>query len=327
MTKPTVLTLALAAGVVASGARSALGLQGRGARRARPSLQEALDKLQVPPAWFEWTRVSYDTRKPWKEARRQVRRLLGGNRQMARQGIRLTYLYVQKRDIGNGHEYPLYLFIGGEYAWALKEYKKRLEPKPTGPTHEYLAFASCYEHFGEHDKARETLETALERLPPPPFRIARRADVEAHLGWHYEVTGKDNEARKHYRESFRLYPLSRQKYGRHLLKKKADGVKARLDMMEYKALDLKNLRDGTFEGSALGYKGDVKTIVTVRGGKIADIKVEHKEDIDQGATKIIPKRIIDEQTLAVDGITGATATANAIVTAAFKALKQAGLEE
>ncbi len=102
-------------------------------------------------------------------------------------------------------------------------------------------------------------------------------------------------------------------------------MRTRLDLMEYRALDFKNLRDGTYEGSALGYKGDVKTIVTVRGGKIADIKVVHKEDIDQGATKIIPKRIIAEQGLAVDGITGATATANAIVSATFKALKQAGL--
>jgi len=327
MTKRKVLLLALAAGVVVSGARSARGSERRGARPPRPSLEDALAKLRVPPAWFGSTRVRYDIRRPWKEARREVRHLLGGNRLMARQGIKLTYLYVQKKDIGNGHEYPLYLFLGGEYAWALKEYRKRLEPKPTGPTHEYLAFASCYEHFRQHDKARETLETALERLPPPPYRIARRADVEAHLGWHCEVTGKEEEARKHYREAVRLYPLSRQKYGRHLLKKKADGVRTRLDIMEYRALDFKNLRDGTYEGSALGYKGDVKTVVTVRGGKIADIKVVHKEDIDQGATKIIPKRIIDEQGLAVDGITGATATTNAIVSAAFKALKQAGLKK
>ena len=65
--------------------------------------------------------------------------------------------------------------------------------------------------------------------------------------------------------------------------------------------------------------------MTVRGGKIADIEIDHREDIDQGATRIIPQRIIAAQSLAVDAITGATATTNAVIGATFLALKQAGL--
>jgi len=41
---------------------------------------------------------------------------------------------------------------------------------------------------------------------------------------------------------------------------------------------------------------------------------------------IIPKRIIDKQSLQVDGVTGATVTKDAIVAGTLQALRQAGLK-
>jgi uncharacterized protein with FMN-binding domain len=103
------------------------------------------------------------------------------------------------------------------------------------------------------------------------------------------------------------------------------GVQAKLELLEHATLDLTQIDDGTYAGTSLGYCGDVEATVTMRGGKIAGIEIDHREDIDQGATVLIPRRIMAAQSLAVDAITGATATTNAVVGATFLALKQAGL--
>ena len=292
----------------------------------KPSLKAALARLRVPPAWFGSVRVRYDIRTPWKAARLHIRKLLAGDAAQVREGIKTTYMYARKGDIGDGHELPMYLFLGGEYAWAVVQYERRLASKPQGHTHEYLSLASCYMHFGEYSKAERILTVALARLPAPPWRIARKADVHSHLGDLYAEMKDVARARKHYTMAIQLYPTSTQPWGRHLLKKHAAKVRAKLDLLEYESMDLKRLRDGTYSGSSLGYKGDVRVAVTLRGGRIVDIKVNHKEDIDQNAAEIIPRRIIAAQDLKVDCITGATATTDAVTAATFDALKKAGLK-
>ncbi len=54
--------------------------------------------------------------------------------------------------------------------------------------------------------------------------------------------------------------------------------------------------------------------------------VKHEEKIDLNATRIVPQRIIEKQSVQVDAVTGATVTSQAIVEGAFQALKQAGLQ-
>jgi uncharacterized protein with FMN-binding domain len=54
--------------------------------------------------------------------------------------------------------------------------------------------------------------------------------------------------------------------------------------------------------------------------------VKHEEKIDLNATQIVPQRMVEKQSVQVDGITGATITSQAIVEGAFQALKQAGLQ-
>jgi uncharacterized protein with FMN-binding domain len=325
MKKIRLAALALAFGLLLSAAIAWAAGGGSGETAEKPSLEEALAGLEVPPPWFESVTLSYDTREPWEEARHAVRKLLGGNTDQARRGMKLTYVYFQKNDIDDGHEYPLYLFLGGEFAWALEVYEKRLATRPSGPTHEYLALASCYEHFGEFEKAFALLETALARLPDPPWDIPRRADIESHLGSLHAVMGNTVAAAEHYRRAIGLYPESKQPYGRHLLKKQAMSVQAKLELLEYRTLDLTQITDGTYTGASLGYCGDLEAAVTVRGGHITSIEIDHREDIDKGAARIIPERIVAAQSLTVDAITGATATTNAVIGATFLALKQAGL--
>lgn len=83
---------------------------------------------------------------------------------------------------------------------------------------------------------------------------------------------------------------------------------------------------GTYVGTANAHNGEIKVEVTVDEEAIKEIKVlEHKESpgISDPAIERIPQAIIDDQSLAVDAISGATVTSNAIIAAVTNALEQA----
>jgi uncharacterized protein with FMN-binding domain len=299
----------------------------------KPSLDAELAALTIPPDWLEDVETGYDTNLPWKDARQEIRRLLGLRGESNKEAIKLTCTYREKDDIGDGHEYPMYLFMGGEVAWATKAYEEFTEklladPESHDHIHAFLSLAACYSHFGEYEKAMETFNTAMARLPGPPWRIAREADIHDRMGDVYAKLGDVDEAKQHYAEAVQLYPTSKQPYGRHLLKRQATKVQSKIDLLDLESLASATLRDGTYDVQGLGYVGDkpMKVTVVIEGGRIAKIDIEHSEKIDQGATTILPERIIAEQSLQVDAITGATVTCDAIIDAVFRALKEAGLD-
>ncbi|TCQ03245.1 flavocytochrome c [Serpentinicella alkaliphila] len=86
---------------------------------------------------------------------------------------------------------------------------------------------------------------------------------------------------------------------------------------------------GTYKVSADGHNGDITVEVTVDKYEIKEIKVlSHKEspNITDAAIERMPKAIVNDQTLAVDAIAGATVTSNAIIAAVTEALKLAGAD-
>ena len=287
------------------------------------SLQAEIAKLTIPPPWFEEVTVNYDLAKPWKDARLHIRKLLSQRKE--REAIKMTYIYHhENRGSKDGHEYPMYLFLGGEYAWAAKEYRERVDQKPKGHTGEYLSMASLYTRFGEHQKALDVLATGLERLPDPPWRVFNMAKVHASFGDVYADLGKVAEAKASYQKAIELFGKAKPRYGRHLLPRHISKVQARLDLLTRKTFDLSQVRDGVYRGQSLGYGKPVTATVTVKKGRIANIRLSHQEKIEQGATKIVPKQIIARQSLDVDAITGATVTVQAIVEAVYRALARAG---
>ena len=305
------VVLSLAVAAAAGGAR-------------KPSLSKALAELKVPPAWFAETNTTWDLAKPWKQGRIEIRRLLAlGTKAGNRQAVKLTCLYRDKKDIGDGHEYPMYLFLAGETAWATRAYEDFVRRKPERNTHAYLSLVSCYSHFGEYAKAIETLQRALTSLPADRWRIACQANVHNAWGDLCAEMGDGKQARTHYARAIGLYPKSKQPYGRHLLARQAAKVKTKLDLLDLADLRLSSIPDGTYAGTSLGYTGPLTATVTVRGGRIVGVRVRHKEKIHQNATEIIPRRIVKTQSLNVDAITGATVTCQAIVDATFQALRKA----
>ena len=88
---------------------------------------------------------------------------------------------------------------------------------------------------------------------------------------------------------------------------------------------------GTYTGSAPGMKGEVSVEVTFSEDAIQEVKVVSQQEtygVGQGMTmtpvETLPGLIVEHQSLAIDTLTGATITSNAILNAVSKAVEAAG---
>lgn len=302
----------------------ALGLTGAEAGPG-PDLEADLAALQVPPAWLAGVRMDYDLNRPWKEARLHVRKLL--DQADNHQAIAITYDYVVRRKASpDDHEYGLYLYLGCEWPWAVKVYRERLAAKPEHETMEYLNLASLYRHYGCTEEALELLRRGLEHLPKAPWDVPNAAKLHERIGDRLAAAGRQEEALASYARAMELYPTSKQPWGRENLARQVSRLQAKGELLTRGHGRLEGLKDGTFQGNSIGYAGDVGVTLAVKGGKVADVRVAHKEHIEQGATRTVPAQIVQRQSLQVDAITAATITLDAIVEATYRAAGQAGLK-
>ncbi len=95
---------------------------------------------------------------------------------------------------------------------------------------------------------------------------------------------------------------------------------------ERQAFGLEDLADGVYRGSVEGTYGDLIIEVEFRDGRIQVIEVVEQNETDayfMEAYPEVPERIIEEQKLEVDVQTGATLTAERIITAVKNALEGA----
>ena len=87
------------------------------------------------------------------------------------------------------------------------------------------------------------------------------------------------------------------------------------------------VQDGTFEGTANGKNGPVTVAVTIKAGKITNVKVVKSGEsamIGDAAIARIPSEIVARQSLRVNNVAGATLSSMAIQAAATNAVKAAG---
>lgn len=92
--------------------------------------------------------------------------------------------------------------------------------------------------------------------------------------------------------------------------------------------DAAGIAAGTYVGTGSGHGGEIQVRVDIdNAGKIRSVEViEHHETEGYGdlAVAQLPGRIVDEQSLGVDAVTGATITSRAILDAVADAVSQAG---
>lgn len=295
---------------------------------AAQELEKKLAAFRIPPAWIHDVRPKWDVRRPWKEGRQEIRRLLSLNNETARrEGIRLTWDYLQKNDIGSGHEYGLNLFLSGERLWAIHAYRRFLKNRDRNWPHAGMGeLASLYTKFGAYDLAESVYQTGLRiRHPKAGYAEMTYGALNNGLGDTYIAWGKQREGIAAYNRAIQFYSRAKPPYGAHLMPRRAKGVQTKLDMLSMASLKTARLKNGSYRATSLGYSGDINLTVRVSQGRIADIRVQHQEKIDQNAAATVPKAIVAEQSLQVDAISGATVTQDAITAGTLRALKQAGL--
>lgn len=87
------------------------------------------------------------------------------------------------------------------------------------------------------------------------------------------------------------------------------------------------ITDGTYTAASKGNNGDVNVTVVISGGAIAEVTVGEHSETDSIATPAIerlPADIVEYQSVAVDTVSGATNTSNAILNAVKDCITQAG---
>lgn len=84
--------------------------------------------------------------------------------------------------------------------------------------------------------------------------------------------------------------------------------------------------DGTYDGTGIGFGGDVNVSVTVADGKIASVEIISADAEDPAyfdMAKVLTDTIVEEQSTEVDVISGASYSSHGILDAAADALSKA----
>ena len=90
-----------------------------------------------------------------------------------------------------------------------------------------------------------------------------------------------------------------------------------------------SLKDGEYEGTATGYGGPLTVRITVKGGKLTDIKVVSQTETPEyfNRAKAVIGKILSSGNVNVDSVSGATISSNAIKKAVADALSKAGSKQ
>ena len=86
---------------------------------------------------------------------------------------------------------------------------------------------------------------------------------------------------------------------------------------------------GVYHGTSFGRNGNIEVDVTVEGSAITDVTVTAHAETDNIGTVAVeqmPQRIVEANSIAVDGLSGATFTSNGIKNAVENALTEAGID-
>ncbi|MTI95590.1 MAG: FMN-binding protein [Firmicutes bacterium] len=90
-------------------------------------------------------------------------------------------------------------------------------------------------------------------------------------------------------------------------------------------IDFGEIPDGTYTGTGRGFGGDITVEVTIADGRLAEVVVLSHSDTPgyvEPALDAIPDRMVDEQQLDVDIVSGSTASSNGIINAVRDALSE-----
>ena len=109
------------------------------------------------------------------------------------------------------------------------------------------------------------------------------------------------------------------------VRKAVDFVGKYVGLTEETGIDFANIPDGEYVGKGRGFGGDITVKLTFSGVKLIALEiVSHNEspNVSDPAIENLPQAIIDQQTVEVDAVSGATMTSEGIIAAVKDALAE-----
>jgi len=329
-------------------------------KRSKAEVQAIIDKVgREPPEWFESTPnnfpktldMSWPEKAPgsWdnqKNIGQYIWDVINPNPGKWREGIKLMHhlLVVHKDDPEKRERVMIelgrmYHNLHQDYARAAYWWQKADVPK-SGGNSLCVKLAGCYYYLGNKQMAMELLNKQRVSVVgiklwadmgdmPKAIQMAKQYPVDAVTGADeaymyiadgFRQAGKPKEALQWY-EKVLAIPKPDKPNGRfsRSLDRAQNGI-AGIKLFDLS--DPKKVADGTYEDQSQGYEAPVRISVTVKGGRIEQLKVvQHREKQFYSALTDTPAKIIAKQGVkGVDATSNATITSNAIINATAKAL-------
>jgi uncharacterized protein with FMN-binding domain len=197
-------------------------------------------------------------------------------------------------------------------------------------SNDYAQLAQCYALLGDNVEAVHMLEKSLEqgniewRYLRSSYTAGAVAMVYA-LGEFEKVEEFSHWMIEEGRDSKNYIPPDDRGYFKNQWQSSYDIVSSFRKLAEKGSLpDFKKLKDGEYKKSVRGFVDMIDLTLEVENGKITTISASNrKDDRPLSAPEVIPGRIMNRETTAVDAITSATITSTAILAAAAEALAEA----
>jgi uncharacterized protein with FMN-binding domain len=317
---------------------------------------------RTPPDWWDATPLNYPKtldlawpEKPegnWnnqKNVGQYLWDIIQPNPNKWREGIRFVHFLLEQHQGDRAKSERDMFTLGRLYYLLLQDYgraafwwrKAGVERGPNHPEGVYLA--DCYWRLGSKPMALDYLNR-MSRSAVPITAIKQLADMGetraalqladaavrggyADLGYLYagdacRIEGQFDQAIRYYDKVLTL-ELRGNEGEVNRIKRAQTRARTNIEAIRiFDELDLKRIPDGTYRGAAPAYAGELQVEVTVRSGRLEDVKVvRHEEKQYYAAMLETPRKIVQQQGLTgVDATTGATITSEAIINAAAKAL-------
>ncbi len=328
--------------------------------RSKKEVLEDIGRLgSKMPAWFESTPLAYPPtldltwpEKPtgsWDSSKNVGQFIwdrINPNPGKWREGVRLAHHIISTTE-DKALQRRAMLALGTMFHNLLQDYARAaywyqlagVDKGPTNHPQAGLHLCNCYWQLGNKDMALSMLNS-MSRLPYGAIKLladmgetddalemaerfsksGEASQCFLYAGDACRIAGRLKEAEDYYRRAITaIKPEEADKPHRKRDKARAE---ASLAAIEFYTLDPKQIKDGKYVSSSIGYEAEVTVEVAVKQGRIENVRViEHREKQFYSSITDTPKKIIALQSLKdVDGTSGATITSEAIINATAKAL-------
>jgi uncharacterized protein with FMN-binding domain len=204
-----------------------------------------------------------------------------------------------------------------------------------------VQLAHCYHQLGNSQMGLDVLKR-MSNYPPSVIKVLgdmgqtddalRFADRLAQLGQKVQaclyagdvcrVASRLDQAEKYYRQA--LAAASQDERNNDHSRRDRQRAEASIAAIRFYQIAPDKVADGTYRASSLGYEDQVEVAVTVRSGRIEDVKItKHREKQFYSSLTDTPRAIVTRQgVVGVDTTSGATITSEAIINATAKALSE-----